>query len=313
MNRFGSSTVSGLHLRHKLFRYIPRIFLYIFLTGITFVLVYPFLYMAVTSLMSNEDLNNFTVQWLPRTLHFKNYSMALKLMRFKTGFRNSLIVTVFATTGQLISCSMAGYGLARYSVYGKRLWTFVVILAMIVPTQTIIVPLYLLYAKLGWLNTFFPLIVPAYFGFATKGALYIYIFRQFYIGLPRELEEAANIDGCGFLRTFTRVVFPVARSAYIVVLVLAIVWHWTNYFEPAMFVSKVNLQMLSSGLNNITDALTLSGDTLNTTYNINADNVLNNAVLMAGTFTVVAPLIVVFAFLQKQFIQGIERSGLTGE
>ena len=294
-------------------RFIPRLCLYLLLFGLSFVFLYPFLYMISKSLMTNEDLNNFMVVWLPRSLHFQNYATAAKLMNFTRGLGNSLFVTLVATLGQLISCSMAGYGLARFRFPGRTACFFVVILAMIIPTQTIVVPLYLLYAELGWLNTFLPLIVPAYLGYGLKGALFIFVFRQFYSGPPKELEEASQIDGCGFLRTYAYIVFPVARSAYVVVLVLALVWHWSDYFEPSMFCSKADLQLLSAGLNNISNALTLAADTLETMYDINDNNTLNNAVVMAGTFMTVSPLIVMFAFLQKKFIQGMERTGLTGE
>ena len=290
-----------------------RIILYIFLTAITFVFLYPFLYMIVTSLMSNDDLNNFTVVWIPRSLYFSNYSLAAKLMNFLSGLKNSLIVTIVSTLGQLISCSMAGYGLARYNFPGKKIAFTVVILGMIIPAQTIIIPQYLMYANFGWLNTYLPLTVPSLLGYGFKGALYIYVFRQFYLGLPKELEEAARVDGCGFIRTYVKIIFPTAKTAYIVVLVLSLVWNWSNFFEPSMYLSKSDMYLLSMSLNNITDALTLSADTLNSLYDINAGNTLNNAVLMAGTFMVILPLLIMFVFLQKQFVQGIERSGLTGE
>lgn len=290
-----------------------RIILYIFLAAITFVFLYPFLYMIVTSLMSNDDLNNFTVVWIPRGLYFSNYSLAAKLMNFLSGLKNSLIVTIVSTLGQLISCSMAGYGLARYNFPGKKIAFTVVILGMIIPAQTIIIPQYLMYANFGWLNTYLPLTVPSFLGYGFKGALYIYVFRQFYLGLPKELEEAARVDGCGFIRTYVKIILPTAKTAYIVVLVLSLVWNWSNFFEPSMYLSKSDMYLLSMSLNNITDALTLSADTLNSVYDINAGNTLNNAVLMAGTFMVILPLLIMFVFLQKQFVQGIERSGLTGE
>ena len=170
-----------------------------------------------------------------------------------------------------------------------------------------------MYAKFGWLNTYLPLIVPSLFGFGFKGALYIYIFRQFYLGLPKELEAAARVDGCGFLRTYVRIILPTARTAHVVVLVLALVWNWSNYFEPSMYLSKSNMYTLSMSLNNITDALSLSADTLSTVYSVNDGSMLNNAVLMAGAILVILPVGVVFAFLQKKFVQGIERTGLTGE
>lgn len=296
-----------------LVRRLPRVCLYLLLLGLSFVFLYPFLYMLVTSLKSNEDLNNFIVVWIPRTLHFQNYSMAAEIMNYTRGFRNTLIVTLISTAGQLLSCSMAGYGLARFNFPFKKAVFFIVILALIIPTQTIIIPQYLLYANLGWLNTFKPLIIPSFLGYGFKGALYIYIFRQFYYGLPKELEEAAKVDGCGFIRTFLYIIFPVARSAYMVVMVLALVWHWSNYFEPSIFVSRNELQMLAAGINSISETLNLPADALSHMFDINDNNALNNAVLMAGTFMVVLPILFAFSFLQKQFIQGVERTGLTGE
>lgn len=290
-----------------------RALLYILLIAVTYVFIYPFMYMLVTSFMSNDDLNNFTVNWIPHSLHFANYSLAAKLMNFSGGLKNSLIVTVVATLGQLISCSMTGYGLARYNFPGKKAAFIIVILGMIIPAQTIIIPQYLMYANFGWLNSFLPLTIPNFLGYGFKGALYIYVFRQFYLGLPKELEEAARVDGCGFIRTYIKIIFPTAKTAYIVVLVLSLVWNWSNYFEPSMYLSKSDMYLLSMSLNNITDALTFSADTLNSVYDINAGNVLNNAVLMAGAFMVILPLGIMFVFLQKQFVQGIERSGLTGE
>ena len=299
--------------RDKIIRSIPRVVLYLLLFSLSFVFVYPFLYMLVTSLKTNDDLNNFVVRWIPRTLHFQNYSMAAEIMNYTRGLRNSTVVTVIATLGQLLSCSMAGYGLARFRFPGKKLVFFVVILALIIPTQTIIIPQYLLYSHFNWINTFYPLTIPSFLGYGFKGALYIYIFRQFYSGLPKELEEAARVDGCGFIRTYINIVFPVARSAYVVVLVLALVWHWSNYFEPSIYLSDTKLQMLAAGITSISDTLNLPADALNYMYDINDNNALNNAVLMAGTFMVVLPIMMAFCVLQRQFIQGIERTGLTGE
>lgn len=290
-----------------------KVLLYGMMILVSYIFLYPFLYMLVTSVMTNDDLNNFTVIWIPRSLNFKNYSMAAEFMKFFNSLKNSLFSTLVTTLGQLISCSMIGYGLARYKFPGKRFAFMIVILAMIVPAQTIIIPQYLLYGRFGWLNTFTPITVPAFFGYGFKGALYIYVFRQFYLGLPKELEEAARVDGCGFLRTYIRIIFPTAKTAYIVVLVLSLVWNWGNYFEPSMYLGKTDMYTLPMSLNNITDALTVSLETLTNSYGIDADSPLNNAVLCAGAVMVIAPLAAMFAFLQKEFIQGIENSGLTGE
>ena len=297
----------------KLVAVLGKIFLYLMMILITYIFLYPFIYLLVTSVMSNDDLNNFTVQWIPRSLNFNNYTLAAEFMKFFNSLKNSLFSTVLTTLGQLLSCSMAGYGLARYKFPGKKLVFMIVILALIIPTQTIIIPQYLLYGKFGWLNTFIPITVPAFFGYGFKGALYIYVFRQFYLGLPKELEEAARVDGCGFLRTYIRIIFPTAKTAYIVVLVLALVWNWGNYFEPSMYLGRTDMYTLPMSLNNITEALTVSMETLSTNFGVDADNPINNAVLCAGAVMVIAPLAAMFAVLQKEFIQGIENSGLTGE
>ena len=297
----------------KTTKVIPPILLYAVMAGLAFIFLYPFLFMLATSLMNNNDLNNNLVRWLPRELHFQNFTMVIGLMDYWTALKNSVFVTVVATLGQLISCSMAGYALARFEFFGRKVAMFFVILAMLIPTQSIIVPQYLIYTNLEWLNTYYPLIIPCFFGFGLRGALFIYIFRQFFLGQPRELEEAARVDGCGFIRTFTHVVFPVARSVYIVVLVLALIWHWADYYEPSMYLNKSGIMLVSMRLQGVSELLSLPPDVLQSEHNINDNNTLTNATLMAGTFMVVLPILIVYGFLQKQFIQGIERSGLTGE
>ena len=297
----------------KTAKVVPQVLLYAVMTGLAFIFLYPFLFMLVTSLMNNSDLNNSLVRWLPRELYFENFSMAARLMDYWATTKNTVFYTVAATVGQLISCSMAGYALARFEFFGRKIAMFFIILAMLVPTQTIIVPQYVIYTDLEWLNTFNPLVIPSFLGFGLRGPLFIYIFRQFFLGQPRELEEAARVDGCGFIRTFTHVVFPVAKSIYIVVLVLALVWHWADFFEPSMYLNKSHLKLVSMRLQGISDILTLPADVLQSEHNINDNNPISDATLMAGTFMVVLPILIAYGFLQKQFVQGIERSGLTGE
>lgn len=292
---------------------IPKVILYLLMIGLSFVFLYPFLYMIANSLKTNDDLYNLTVVWIPRTLAFNNYAMAANIIRYFDNLWNTFLVTALSTLGQVITCSMAGYGMARFRFPGRRLLFIVVILAMLIPTQTLIVPQYLMFGNLDWLNTYKPLIIPAFFGYGLKGALFIYIFRQFYLSFPRELEEAARVDGCGFVRIFVRIVFPVARSSYLVVLVLAVVFHWSDYFEPAIYIGKTNMAMVAQGLENLAYTLTMPPDVLESTFEITDQNVLNNAVLMAACFLVVLPVLIFFIFVQRQFIQGITRSGLTGE
>lgn len=297
----------------KLTNNIPRFIMYAFMIALAVIYLYPFLYMITTSLMTNDDLNNYTVKWIPRTLNFNNYVLAANITKYFNNFKNTLLVTVLSLIGQLLACSLTGYALARFEFPAKKAISFIVILAMIVPVQTIVVPKYLFYSKIGWLNTFFPLIVPCWLGYGINGALFIFIFRQFYAGLPKNVEEAAKVDGCGYLKTFFLVVFPMARSSYLVVTVLGCVWHWSNYYEPSIFIAQTNKAMVSSGLENLFSVLRQSADIMANSYSVTDENALNDAVLMAGAFLVVIPVLIVFSVLQKQFIQGIEHTGLTGE
>ena len=296
---------------------IVRIFMYLLVFGMAFVFVYPFLYMITRSLMTNSDLNSSTVHWLPTSLKFENYQIALDLMKIKIYARNSLIVTVLACIGHIMSCSFIGYGFARYNFPGKKLLFMIVILAFIVPTQTIITPLYLTYNSIKWLNTYLPLVVPAYFGFGLRGALYIFLFRQFFLTVPKSLEEAARIDGCGFFRTYWRIVFPLARATLVVALVLSVVWHWNDSYEPTIYVQSPGKQFLPPRIRLIIEATNALPDKqqemLRQLGLDDGEDTLNNAVVMAGATIISAPVLLFFAFAQRQFMQGIERSGITGE
>ncbi len=314
-NKLGNTIIYHYERNHltsgHLGRYITKALTYIFLFNLAFVFLYPFLFMVVTSLKSNLDLNDFTVNWVPRTFHFKNYLIAARALGYLEFFKNSMFVTAVATIGHMISCSFIGYGFARYSFPGKKILFAMVIIIMIVPIQTLIVPLYMIYVNLKWLNTFLPLIVPTFFGFGLKGALLIFIFRQFYLGFPKELEDAARIDGCGFLRTYWRIVLPVAQSAFIVAIVLSIVWHWNDFYEPSILASKDHLTTLPARLASIVELVKAPPDNLfEDTFIAEEEKIINNAVLMAGTFMVVLPVLVVFSFLQKKFMQGIEHTGI---
>ncbi len=243
--------------------------------------------------------------------------MAIDILKAGRYLKNSLFVTVVASIGHIISCSFIGYGFARFHFPFKKLLFGCVILAFIVPVQTLIIPMYLTYSNLGWLDSYLPLIVPTFFGFGLKGALYVFLFRQFYLTLPRDLENAARIDGCGFLMTYWKIVFPLAQSTLMVALVLSVVWHWNDFYEPAIFVSKARLGFLPPRLNSIVAAVNaLPEQMMELLASLglqDGEDTLNNAVVMSGATLISAPVLVFFAFAQRKFMQGIERTGITGE
>ncbi len=294
----------------KLKRIVIRIFYYLVLCSLSFVFLYPFITMIVTSFMSDADLINITVKWIPEGLRWSNYKIAIQQLSYKRYLLNSLFISTVGTIGHVLSCSFVGYGFARYQFRLKGLAFAIVILSMLVPIQTIIFPLYMQYSKMGWLDTYLPLLVPTFLGYGLNGAFFIFLFRQFFLGLPKEMEEAARIDGCGALRTFFKIMLPISKSSILVATVLSFVWHWNDYFEPNVYITSLAKQVLPSrlpglyALLNTEEAMDLVMEEGGFTF--------NNAMLMAGTFLVILPVLIVYAFLQKKFMEGVERSGLTG-
>ena len=298
-------------------RILVRLVMYLLIMGLAFVFIFPFIYMITTSLMSDSDLNSTSVAWLPTEIKFENYAIALNIMNISRYIKNSAIVTVIASLGHILACSFVGYGFARFNFPLKKPLFALVILAFIVPTQTIITPLYLTYSNLKWLDTYLPLTVPTFMGFGLRGALYIFLFRQFFLTVPKSLEEAARIDGCGFLMTFWRIVFPLAKATVVVALVLSVVWHWNDAYETGIYISKPSMTFLPPKLKAIVNAANaLPEDQQQMMRSLGLDDgedILNDAVVMAGAVVISAPVLLFFAFAQRQFMQGIERSGITGE
>jgi multiple sugar transport system permease protein len=288
---------------------VYRLMVYILLFGVAYVFIFPFLYMIVTSLKSPVDLADFTINWVPSTLHWTNYKLAAEVLDYPIHFRNSILITAFSVFGHIVSCSFIGYGFARYQFPGKKILFGLVILSIIVPIQTLIVPMYIMYSNLEWVDSFLPLILPTFFGFGLRGGLYIFIFRQFFLGLPRELEEAAKIDGCNFFRIFWNIVLPISRPAILVSAVLGMVWHWNDYFEPSIYLHSQNMLPLPSVLPSLYEMFEMIENEAELLEEILQ---FNDAVIMASTFLVVLPVLIIYSVLQRYFVQGVERTGLVG-
>ncbi len=303
-------------------KFIVSVFLYLVLFDLAFVFLYPFITMIIDSLKSDADLVNITVKWIPSSLQWSNYKVAFdgldyfqisSTFPFLGGFvMNSVFVTLVATIGHTFVCAFVGYGFARYKFPGRTVFFLLVILTMLVPTQVLIFPLYIMYSGWGWLNNYLPLLVPCFFGYGLRGGFYIFLFRQFFLGLPYEMEEAARIDGCGALKTFFKIMLPMARSSTLVCVVLSVVWHWNDFFEPSIYLTQApKLALLPSRLPAMYAALNQVASEAEDIA-LNSNVVVNQAICMASTFLVILPLLIAYMFVQKQFMEGVERSGLTG-
>ena len=211
-----------------------RLVMYILLLDFAFIYLYPFLHMVINALKNQEDLMDISVKWVINEFYFENFKEAAKVLNYFPRLLTTVISVALCTAGHVLSCSFIGYGFARYNFKGKNFFFTLLLLSMIVPTQTIIVPLYILYSKLGMIPGHLAIILPTWLGFGLKGAIFVFIFRQFFLSLPPALEEASAIDGCGAIRTFFHIALPVAKPTVIVCSVLSAVWHWNDMFEPRL-------------------------------------------------------------------------------
>ena len=300
--------------RLKLIRtFIVRAAFYFLLATLSFVFLYPFIKMITQSLMTEDDLINITVKWLPSKLMWSNYQRAYEMMWYEDFVWNSIIVSVVATIGHMFSCALTGYAFARYKFRFKGLLFAIVVLTMLVPVQTIIIPQYMQFSHWGWINSeyYLPLTVPTFLGFGLNGGFFIFLFRQFFSGMPYEMEEATRVDGCGPIRAYTHIMLPMSQSSLLVCTVLSLVWHWNDYFEPGVYVTDIWLKMLPNRLPSLYADLNKEQHTMIQVNEIEGI-MFNEAMLMAATFLCIVPILVLYLILQRRFMEGVERSGLTG-
>lgn len=304
---------------------VLNIIRYLFFISFCFVILYPFIYMIIGSFKSVTDNLDPMVNWVPSGLNFGNYIDAIKVLDFKNSLYNTLLYGIVSALLQFCSCAVAAYGLARYEFTGRKILYLVLILNILVPSMMIITPSYLNFSYadvLGILKGISTLVgkelrpnltesvgifwIPSIFGVGLKGGLFIYIFSQFYKGLPKELEEAAWIDGAGPIRTFISIVVPSSGAAAITVLLFSIVWHWNDYYLSQMYASTT--PTLSVALRNLTV------ETISNT--MGGGSALANmslaGILLAGCVLMVAPLIIFYVLIQRKFIASVATSGIVG-
>lgn len=304
INKFVERHFSKNHIYKAVFKFL----FYLLLFDLAFVFLFPFINIIINSIKSPSDALDITVNWVPNGVYFENFKIVLKELNYFKFFKNSVIVTTLATIGHVFCCAFIAYGFSRYEFPGKNILFGIVIFSLIVPVQVIIFPLYIQYSKMNWLNTYLPLTLPTFLGFGLRGGLFIFIYRQFFMGLPYELEEAARIDGCGPLRTFFKIVLPIAQSSILVCSILSMVWHWNDYFEPNIYNSEIDMSMLPSRLPGLYSKV-LAEDLVDPASTI----IFNEPMAFAATLLIIVPILMVFMFLQNKFMEGVERSGLTGQ
>ena len=284
------------------------IVLYLLLIALGFVYLYPLLFMFVTSLKSPTDLLNPMVQWVPTEIYIGNYVKAWRVLNYPTTIVSSILVSVIPSLIQAAVCSVIGYGLARYRFKGKGLIFALIMATFIIPAQNTAIPQMLTFKSLGLLGNVFAIILPALFGQGYRSAIFILIFYQTFMSLPKVLEEAARLDGASDLKVFLLVGLPAAVPAFIVSIFFSTVWYWNESYLTLMFLEG-GVQTLPMQLAKFTQAY----ENLYPSGMVNIFDRLNEAVKLAGTFLNILPLLVMYFVLQKWFVESVEMTGITGE
>jgi len=284
------------------------IVLYLLLIALGFVYLYPLLFMFVTSLKSPTDLLNPMVQWIPTEIYMGNYVKAWRVLNYPTTIVSSILVSFIPSLIQAAVCSVIGYGLARYRFKGKGLIFALIMATFIIPAQNTAIPQMLTFKSLGLLGNIFAIILPALFGQGYRSAIFILIFYQTFMSLPKVLEEAARLDGASDLKVFLLVGLPAAVPAFIVSIIFSTVWYWNESYLTLMFLEG-GVQTLPMQLAKFTQAY----ENLYPSGMVNIFDRLNEAVKLAGTFLNILPLLVMYFVLQKWFVESVEMTGITGE
>lgn len=277
-----------MHTKERLLRAILSHGILLALAGLFMV---PILWMISTSLKPDDALFTEYITWIPERLAWENYTKALTTFPFWLYLRNTVVVTALVMVGTVLSCLPPAYAFARMRWRGRRLWFWVMLSTLMLPPQVTILPVFLLFRTLGWIDTFLPLIVPAFFG----NAFFIFLLRQFFITLPEEIMDAARLDGCGDWLILWRIVVPMAKPAIGTVALFAFVWSWTDFMTPLIYLNDADKFTLAVGLQYF---LGRHGEQWN--------------LLMASALVVTAPLVIVFLIAQRAFVRGITLTGLKG-
>lgn len=298
--------------RKRLFDAVWPLFRFFILFGLCFVILYPLIYMINCAFRDSADMSDPTIMWIPRTLTLEVLRETVEVMDYGNTLLTTLLLNVGCSLVQVASCALAGYGFARLKFKGKWFLFGIVVMMILVPTQVIAIPQYMLFRHFGLfgievnlINSKLCMYLPAAMGNGIRAGLMIYIFRQFFKGLPKELEDAAYLDGCGPFKTFVRVMIPNAGSSFLTVFLFSLVWYWNDYYVSSTFFTKN--QTIALMLKNLSTLLSQQ------LFN-NADVSPREQIVWmeVGCLISILPILILYVFLQKYFTEGIERSGLVG-
>lgn len=283
-----------MHTRsQKKAKLAARIVTYFVLIAAAVICLFPFIWMISTSFKPMSDIYKMPPTLFPENGTVENFVEGWKGANFQLYFKNTAVITFLATVGTVLSSSVVAYGFARFQSRCSKLLFMVLLGTMMLPTQVTLIHQYLLYYKLGMVDTIWPLIIPSWLG---GGAFNIFLFIQFFRTLPKELDEAAKIDGANSLQVFTRILLPAVKPVMLAVLVMALVYNWNDFFNPLIYLNSNDKFTIAIGLQ----------------FFKGSQGNVQVGQMMSMALVSLLPVLVIFATCQKYFIQGIKMSGLKG-
>lgn len=253
----------------------------------------PLYWMVMTSLKTQSTVFTTPIQWWPTSLHWENYPAAANYPSFPflLFMWNSFYYSAMVTLGTVLSCSAVGYGFARLRFPGRDFLFVVTVATLMIPGIVTLIPTFVIFKNLGWIGGYAPLIVPAFFG----NGFFIFMMRQFFMGLPKELEDAARVDGAGEFRIFWQIMLPLVQPALLVMAVFTFMWTWQEFFGPLVYLQDSAKFPLSLGL-----------------FTFRARRTTDWHLMMAGATMATLPLVAIFFAAQRYFMEGIKLTGIKG-
>lgn len=272
---------------------LKRSLIYITLILGAIVVMMPFLWTLSTSLKTAQEVFTFPPRWIPDPIAWSNYPEALSSQPFGRWLLNTLLIVLVSTFGTVASCSMVAFAFARLRWPGRDICFLILLATMMLPDQVTIIPTFILFRELGWVNTFLPLIVPAFF---ARNAFYVFLLRQFFMTIPLELDDAARLDGASNFQVFLYMILPMSKPALAVTALMFAQFKWNEFLGPLIFLNSSDRYTIALGLR------TFVGQEYGTDWHL----------MMAANIVFMIPLILIFFFAQKYFIQGVVITGVKG-
>ncbi|MBR1640025.1 MAG: carbohydrate ABC transporter permease [Treponema sp.] len=304
----------GMLLNETVKKYTVSIFRAILLFGMCFMIIQPILNKISFSFMAEQDLYDTTIIVVPKHFSVNNWRIAMNLLDYKTSLINTIWVSVLVSVIEVFMCCLVGYGFSRFQFPLKRFWFFCVILIIVIPPQTISTSLFLHFRyfnffgkQLNLRGSMIPYLMMCLGCMGLKNGLYIFMIRQFYLGFPFELEEAAYVDGCGPFMTFFRIMIPGAKPIITSCFLFSFVWQWTDSFYSSLFLGKI--QLLSIRVSSIVDRFGAYLTIINGASTVPPQGYAQ-AILSTGVLLVILPLILLYIFAQRLFVESLASTGV---